>query len=64
MGSFGGNDRFYGWMDRVESLLVVNFGFNTIDLPDCPYQDWYNGGVSPKQAVVRAIRNAREQGEI
>ena len=49
------------WKGRVDAFLRDKLaGLSSDDLPDCPYRDWYEDGVSPLSAATRAIRNAKE----
>mgnify|MGYP001614494459 CR=1 FL=1 len=35
-------------------------GASVYDLPDCPFADWYDDGVTPKGAATRAVKLAEE----
>ncbi len=52
---------FEQWMKEVNELVAKKCGGLTAgDLPDCPYADWYEDGVSAKSAASRAVKNAKE----
>lgn len=51
---------FPEWMKAVDEIIERRLGLSSADLPDCCYRDWYDEGVSPLTAAVRAIRNAKE----
>ena len=55
---------FAAWMAMADAACLAISGQysrgNSIhDLPDCPFRDWFDDGVSPKSAAHRAIRNAK-----
>ena len=46
----------YGqWIDAVNDYLCDKVGVTTDDLPDCCYADWYDDGMSPRQAAREAL---------
>jgi hypothetical protein len=49
------------WKQEADNLCNKNFGLSLDDLPDCCYMDWYEEGITPARAVLRAMKNA--QGE-
>lgn len=51
---------FDEWMAAVDAAIVVKVGLGRDDLPDCPYHDWWEDGVTPKGAATKAIRRANE----
>lgn len=52
---------FVEWMKLVDVKIAEKlFGMNSRDIPDCPYHDWYDDGVSPATAAARAIRAMSE----
>lgn len=51
---------FEQWMKEVDSRLVNSIGLTSLDLPDCPYRDWYEDGVTPRSAAARAKKGAME----
>jgi hypothetical protein len=55
---------FNAWMTAVD-IEISNrvMGMTSSDLPDC-YADWHEDGLTPKAAAIRAIRNAKDEGEI
>jgi hypothetical protein len=53
---------FESWMTKVKAEIKRISGMDSDDLPDVPYNDWYEDGVSPSRAASKAIKNA-EMGE-
>lgn len=51
---------FLAWYKKVDRLLVAKWLLGVDDLPDCPYRDWYEDGVTPARAAARAIKLAQE----
>lgn len=52
---------FDQWLKEVDAAIKAKFmGLGMLDLPDCPYADWYEDGVTPKGAASRAIKRAKE----
>lgn len=50
---------FEQWFAKVKAEVAL-MGFHVLDLPDCPFYDWYEDGISPKAAAKKCLRNARE----
>jgi len=42
---------FEAWMCRVNQILERSLGLNSLDLPDQPYYDWFDGGTTPAEAA-------------
>lgn len=51
---------FEVWFAEVNKKLRAATGLDARDLPDCPYYDWYDDGVTPANAAKRALRSAME----
>lgn len=51
---------FEQWMEAVDQHVLNTVGLGYQDLPDCPYRDWYDDGVSAKRAASRAIKAVAE----
>lgn len=51
---------FEQWLNKVDAAVESRTGLSRDDLPDCPYRDWYDDGVSPSAAASRAIKAAKE----
>lgn len=51
---------FKNWMKMVDKEVGKKVGISAQDLPDVPYADWHDDGMSPKQAAVKAIKMAKE----
>lgn len=47
---------FEEWFKEVDRAIAHECGMAALDLSDQPYQDWYEDGVTPKQAAKRAIK--------
>lgn len=52
---------FDEWMRDVDAAVARKCGMSHHDLPDCPYRDWYDDGVSAKSAAAKAVRMARDE---
>lgn len=52
--------KFKDWLHDVDRHVTAKTGLGRDDLPDCPYADWYEEGVSPKRAAARALKRAGE----
>ena len=42
---------FLEWKTRINLLCLSHFGCNEDDLPDASWRDYFNDGLTPKQAV-------------
>jgi hypothetical protein len=51
---------FEKWLELVDRYVKEETFLSYQDLPDCPYADWYQDGVTPKSAAKRAIKRASE----
>jgi hypothetical protein len=51
---------FETWMKEVDAAVKALCYLSVADLPDCPFYDWYEDGVSPKAAARRVVKNANE----
>ena len=51
---------FEQWLAKIDAILLSKIGLSYNDLPDCPYAQWYEDGVTAKGAASRAIKNAKE----
>ena len=58
--SIGIDQSFEVWMKEADRLCGASTGMSLYDLPDCCYRDWYDDGMTPKQAVRMALRSANE----
>jgi len=43
------------WFRDVDRWLLLRFGFGADDLPDQPWRDWYDDGLSPADAARCAL---------
>lgn len=50
---------FDAWMKEVDSECQRRSGVSVHDLPDCPFADWHERGVSPAGAAGRCIKAAK-----
>ena len=48
------------WKIAVDKAVSYALGLSVDDLPDCPFYDWYDDGMSPAAAARQAIQNAEE----
>jgi hypothetical protein len=51
---------FEEWMKEVDRVIMEKVFLTSDDLPDCCYRDWYEDGVSVRNAANRAIKSANE----
>ena len=49
---------FDEWMQETDTRCSNVYGLSIFDLPDCPYADWYEDGVTPVSAAKKAYRMA------
>lgn len=56
----GTKKTFDEWMKEVDNILARTVGLTSLDLPDCPYHDWYEDGVTPRSAAARVKKGAME----
>lgn len=54
------DETFEKWMKKVDLILEINVGMSHLDLPDWCWHDDYDDFFTPKQACIRAIRNAQD----
>ena len=50
---------FEHWMKRVDQEVNRKHGVSVRDLPDAPFADWHERGVSPVSAASKAVRAAK-----
>ena len=48
---------FEKWLAAAEQILLAQVGVGLLELADCPYRDWYAGGMTPEEAARHAIEN-------
>ena len=49
---------FKNWLENINALLFADYGFVIEDLPDEPFRDYYDEGLTPKNVVeIMADRN-------
>jgi hypothetical protein len=51
---------FEEWMEFVDAMLEKKVGVGSSDLPDRPYTDWYEDGMTPGSAASKAAKDAGE----
>jgi hypothetical protein len=49
---------FGAWMEAVDDAVQATCGASVHDLADCPFADWFDDGLSPREAARLAIENA------
>lgn len=50
---------FETWKKMVDLYIEIIVGLDSESLPDAPYYRWFEEGMSPKKAAVKAIGRAR-----
>ncbi len=48
-------ETFSEWMARVNKTLELRAGLTSEDLPDCPYRDWYQYGMTSHAAAAAVM---------
>jgi hypothetical protein len=56
-------DAFDRWRAEVDAEVSRRVGIGLDDLPDCPTANWFDEGLTPKQAARAAIANASDELE-
>ena len=56
------NEAFSVWMSKVNRLVEAKFFLGCDDLPDMPYDDWFEDGMSPKEALELMIEELESEG--
>lgn len=51
---------FEQWFKEVDAEINRRVYLGADDLPDCPYRDWFEAGVTVKGAASRAVKRASE----
>ena len=51
---------FREWMKEVDNEIMLTTGLSAVDLPDCPYRDWYDDGMEAGEAAEEAVAMAQE----
>lgn len=46
------------WLEEVNAIVEKKWGLSVDDLPDVLYADWFEDGVTPKEAAEKWIANA------
>ena len=54
---------FDAWYKEVNKSVEAKTGMSCEDMPDCPYADWHEEGMSPKAAAAKCIRMAKDEME-
>ena len=49
---------FEEWFRAVDAAVGRKCMLSVEDLPDCCYDDWYESGMTPREAAREAICNA------
>jgi len=49
---------FDEWMRAIENLIWKLRGISVYDLPDCPFDEWYDERLRPIRAANKALRRA------
>ena len=48
------------WMDEVTWEVEALCGLPPSDLPDCPYHDWYDAGMTPRETAEDVLQRCLE----
>lgn len=48
---------FKRWLSEVEALYFAKLGMGMDDGGDAPWYDYYNDGMSPKEAMAHALND-------
>lgn len=48
---------FESWMDKVGAALRKKIGLSYSDLPDQPWRDWFDSGMTPSKAADQCLKN-------
>ena len=40
------------WIAEIDKLVLARYGFSVHDLPDQPFSDWYEDGITPEQCIA------------
>ena len=51
---------FASWMDEVNMEVEALCGLSPNDLPDCPYRDWHDAGMSPQETAEAVLARCLE----
>lgn len=52
------DNAFAEWMAEVDEVIVETVGLTSSDLPDCLWRDWFESGMSHKDAAAQALEDA------
>ena len=55
------DDRFGKWFDRVDAIVSARAGLGADDLPDQPYYDWFESGMTPKEAAQAVLAEVADE---
>lgn len=53
-----GDMLFNKWMAEANGHVLRLTGVSIYELPDCTFRDWFDDGVSPKEAAEYALEEA------
>lgn len=51
---------FEAFMEKVDSYIEDICGFNSEDIPDFNYYDYWESGMTAKRTALESINNARD----
>jgi len=49
---------FNDWMKQGEMKLLNTIGLSHMDLPDFPFRDWFDDGISVSEAVGAVLQDS------
>ena len=54
-------EAFKVWMHKVDAAIEASTGLSAYDLPDVCYRDWFEDGMSPRDAAATVIAEDMEE---
>lgn len=49
------------WLAKVDAAVSAELGLSIDDLPDAPYRDLFDEGLTPEQAAQEVVEDAWER---
>jgi len=54
---------YEAWMRDVDDAVTANAGVSVHDLPDFPSRDYYDDGISPREAATLVLEENGWEGD-
>jgi hypothetical protein len=51
------SDRFEAWLNALDEICQTEMGISYKDLPDQPFRDWFNDGMTPEDAYYQLMES-------